>query len=179
MTEIWLRPNIRALCFAAVLPVGMLVIGLLLAFDVFSLEQGMWLTALGYAIAAVAIYLLGLIAWQARQPRLARRDDALLVYLRQGSPIAVPLEIVECFLLGHAPTLIGGRRHARMETSAVIIRLAESAVDWAQRDVKPALGNWCGGMITVRGTWCEPLSVDLVMKLNARLAEARQAGVVS
>jgi hypothetical protein len=59
--------------------------------------------------------------------------------------------------------------------SQLRIRLAERATEWAQRDVKPALGAWCGGYITIHGTWCEPLDIDLVNQLNKRLAAAHQA----
>ena len=52
------------------------------------------------------------------------------------------------------------------------IRIAERATDWAEVAVKPALGKWCGGYVTIYGTWCEPLSLELVKQLNARLAAA-------
>ena len=66
------------------------------------------------------------------------------------------------------------------ETAAVVIRLAESASAWSHREVKPALGKWCEGYITIRGTWCERLDIAKVNRLNQRLAEVqrelRQAG---
>jgi hypothetical protein len=83
----------------------------------------------------------------------------------------VPIELVEGFLLGQGPSFLPGKRHARTETTTFIVRLAESAEDWSQRDMPPALGKWCGSYITIRGTWCERLSVDLVQRLNVRLAE--------
>ncbi len=54
-----------------------------------------------------------------------------------------------------------------------MIRLADRATDYAQRDVKPALGSWCNHYVTIRGTWCEPLSLALVTRLNTRLAAAQ------
>jgi hypothetical protein len=98
----------------------------------------------------------------------------LLVFLRSGGPIRVPLEIVEGFLLGQAPGLLPGKRHLDAPTSSVVIRLAERAEEWAMIEVKPALGSWCGHYVTLRGTWCEPLSVDLVNRLNARLDEVKR-----
>ncbi len=59
--------------------------------------------------------------------------------------------------------------------SHLAVRLAERASDWAQVDVKPALGKWCGGSITIYGAWCEPLSVALVQRLNDRLAAVQRS----
>jgi hypothetical protein len=87
----------------------------------------------------------------------------------------MPIEVVECFLLGQAPTMLPGKSQEHAETASVVIRLNERAADWAHRDVRPALGKWCEGYITLRGTWCEPLSVPLINRLNARLAEAHAA----
>lgn len=36
------------------------------------------------------------------------------------------------------------------------------------------LGQWCGGYITVRGTWCESITADLMQGLNRRLVEAHR-----
>jgi hypothetical protein len=41
------------------------------------------------------------------------------------------------------------------------------------------LGKWCGSYITIRGTWCERLSVELVQRLNVRLAEMHARGARS
>jgi hypothetical protein len=49
------------------------------------------------------------------------------------------------------------------------MRLAQKAEDWQHLDVKPQLGAWCQGQVIIRGTWCEPLSVPLVNRLNQRL----------
>ena len=56
-----------------------------------------------------------------------------------------------------------------------MIRIADSATEWRQQEVKPQLGKWCEGYITIRGTWCEPLSIDLINRLNERLAEVNRA----
>ena len=89
-----------------------------------------------------------------------------------GRPIEVPLALVEGFLLGQGPSYLNAHKPAASQVSTIVIRLADRATDFAQRDVKPTLGSWCNHYVTIRGTWCEPLSVALVMKLNGRLADA-------
>jgi hypothetical protein len=130
-----------------------------------------WRRGLGAAIAAVAMLAAVAIVLLARQPRLAYRPGELLVYLAPPRPIAVPIEIVEGFFLGAGPSFLPGPAKDQLQTANLVIRLADRAPDWAQREVRPELGAWCGGYITLRGTWCEPLTLDLVQRLNARLAE--------
>lgn len=71
------------------------------------------------------------------------------------------------------PQLIGFRKDVE-ETSMIVIRLAESAEQWKHFDVKPALGLWCDGYITIRGTWCEPITSDLLKRLNDCLITAHR-----
>jgi hypothetical protein len=52
--------------------------------------------------------------------------------------------------------------------------LAESATQWHQMPVRASLGEWCDGYITVRGMWCEPLTIKLVTDLNRRLAQVKR-----
>jgi hypothetical protein len=167
MAEIWLHTNRRALAFGLILPLLLLAIGIALA----ALLDGVWLRAAGVALALAGLLGLAIVVRQLWQPRLAYDRRHLLVYLQAGPPHRVPIEVVEGFLLGQGPTMLPGRRHRNTEAATVVIRLADSATDWADRPTKPALGRWCGGYITLRGTWCEPLSVDLVQRLNQRLSE--------
>jgi hypothetical protein len=168
---VWLRSNTRAMLLGMIPPGLAAVAGIIL-----SATGDHQVTRIGGALlAACGTALVMLLVWQVRLPRVACDDGQLLVYLQGASPIRVPLEIVECFLLGQAPAMLPGRKHELAETASVVIRLSETAEEWKQRDVKPALGKWCDGYITIRGTWCEPLSIDLVYRLNAQLAEARQA----
>lgn len=167
---IWLRPNTRALCMGMILPMVAISIGIALLFafeNPAARISGGLLASLG---GALTLFLV----WQMALPRLAYDDGHLLVYLQASRPIRVPIEIIECFLLGQAPTMLPGKRHEHAETASVVIRLSETAADWADREVKPALGKWCGGYITLRGTWCEPLDVTVINRLNAQLAEAHQ-----
>jgi hypothetical protein len=174
MREVWLRTNRRALALGAVLPVALFAIGLALSGVVWPIDS-LILRWLGGGLAVLAALALALLAREALRPRLAFETGELLVYLEAGAPYRVPLEVVECFLLGHGPALLPGRHNAHRETATLVIRLAEAATEWSQRPARPALGSWCGGQVTLRGTWCEPLRLPLVQRLNARLAEAQQA----
>jgi hypothetical protein len=172
--EIWLRPNRRLLLVATVAPALLVLLGLVVALDAFGAAH----TAARVVAAALALLgaiFLALLAWFFRQPRLACDGRNLLVNLQMASPIAVPIELVECFFLGSGLRPLPGRAGREVQMSQLRIRLAERAVEWAQRDVKPALGAWCGGYITIHGSWCEPLDIELVNHLNARLAAAHEA----
>jgi hypothetical protein len=54
------------------------------------------------------------------------------------------------------------------------VRVAEKATDYHHREVKPALARWDEGYVTIHGAWCEPLTLQVVQRLNARLAEAHR-----
>jgi hypothetical protein len=169
--ETWLRPNGRAVWFGTVLPALLGLVGLALVVGLPGHPPPAWMRVAGEILAVLGFGTVLLLLGQLRQPRLAYFQNHLLVALRSGPPLRVPIEVVECFWLGQTPSLLPLKRHERTETSAVVIRLAESAAEWRQRDVKPQLGKWCEGYITIRGTWCEPLSIELVNRLNQRLAE--------
>lgn len=171
MADVWLRGNRRVLWFAMIGPAAIFALGAAIGW----LSATLWLQCLGFASAALGGSMLLLLVWQFRLPRLAYSAGRLLVYLRSGPPFRIPIEIVECFLLGRGPSFLPGRRHAETETATVVVRLAEKAEEWTHREVRPALGSWCDGHIIIRGTWCEPLSVDVVSQLNQRLAAAQTA----
>jgi len=172
MSEVWLLNNLRALWFSMVLPILLAGLGLLLAFGP---DNGrLWVRVAGAALAVCALFAVAQLVLQLRRPRLSYRDGFMLVNLRPGAPIRVPIEIVEGFLLGQGPSFLPGRNYRGTETTTLVIRLADAATDWADvAGIKPDLGKWCGGYITIRGTWCEPLSVSLVNRLNQRLAEVQ------
>jgi hypothetical protein len=132
--------------------------------------------AVGLVLLAGGGSLVLLLAAQLRRPRLAYCDGELWVWINPGAPTRVPIAVVECFLLGQAPSMLPGKKHRNTDTASLVIRVAESATDWHHQQAKAALGNWCSGYITIRGTWCEPLSVALVNRLNQRLAEVTRAG---
>lgn len=174
MQECWLRPNRRAIATGLVVPALAIAAGV--ALMVLSTNRGQmgfyfWtgatLITLGIGGGLGALLLLN-------QPRLAYAKSCLMVFLGTPRPISVPIEIVECFFLGHGPSLLPASGGKEAETQTIVVRLAESAAEWKHRDVKPALGHWCDGYIVIRGTWCEPISADLVLRLNARLVEAHR-----
>lgn len=174
MAETWLRSNRRALGWGLILPTSVGLAGALLASG--AMVDALWLRIAGWLLIVPAAALAGLLVWQIRQPRIGFADGRLLVQLRAGRAVAVPIELVECFLLSRTAAMLPGRRHRESQTASVVIRLRERATNWAFREVHPSLGTWCGGQITIRGTWCEPLDVELVRRLNARLALVQRAG---
>lgn len=173
MTEVWLRNNNRVFMAAMIAPGIVEVVGLVLIAGAAGHSPG-WRIAGGILVALASTCLVALF-WQMTRPRLALRNRDLLVYLRWSGPLPVPLELVEGFLLGQGPSRLRRGHQREPETTNVIVRLAEKAPEWARVDVDPLLGNWCGHYITIRGTFCEPISVDLVNRLNARLHEATHA----
>jgi hypothetical protein len=178
--EVWLRNNARALWLGTLLPVAIMIAGGLLAWGLPVAEDSIWNFAmsavrpLGVLMLVGGALLIAALAIQLRRPRLAYRDGKLLVWLRGNAPIQVPIEHVEGFLLGQAPSLLPGKRHKHVDAASLVIRIADSATEWRHRDVKPQFGSWCEGYVTIRGTWCEPLDLPLVNRLNERLAEVTQ-----
>lgn len=173
MREVWLRQNRRVVLVGMAMPALLvLIVGVWLAWwgAAASVEaRGLAWLLVGFGV--IAILNLALLL---RQPRIAYRDGKLQLNMRAGSPFELPIEIVEAFLLGVGPAMLSNDESDTTETRILNIRLAERAEEWAQRDVKPALGKWCGGYITIRGTWCEPLNLELVNRLNQRLAEVQE-----
>ena len=179
MPAVWIKSNSRAILLGMVPPTLTALLGTCLSLGWIAPLEPLELRLSVWALLLVSLLILAILAWQLRQPRLAYVEGELLVYLRAGPPFRVPLDIVECFLLGQAPTMLPGRKHEHSETASVVIKLADSAPDWARREVKPALGKWCEGYITLRGTWCEPLNVDVICRLNQQLDGARPAQPVT
>jgi hypothetical protein len=172
--EVWLRTNARVMLFGMVPPALFAAMGLLLLLGLPGREPAVWVRALGAAMFVVSAALIAALAWQLRKPRLAYRDGQILLWLRSGQPIQIPVEFVECFLLGQAPSMLPASHRQNSETSALVLRVADRASEWHRQEVKPQLGKWCEGYVTIRGTWCEPLSIPLVNRLNARLAEVQR-----
>lgn len=169
MPEIWILPNRRALALGFLLP-GTLLAAALICFVVGHL-QGSWLwrgTTIVLAIGGVV--LLGILWRLMWQPRVGYQNGEVLVHGGLAEPLRVPVDVVECFFLGQAGGMIPDAQGREAEVRTVIIRLAESATDWHHRDLKAAFAHWCEGYITIRGTWCEPITPDLMKRLNSRLA---------
>ncbi len=172
--EVWLRPNRR------IFGVGIFVLAWLLAGTVplIATSQHVAVTIVGYTIGALILLLVFFAVRTIMRPRLAYDDGCLLVYLGSAQPHRVPIELVECFFQGQGPSLLPAPTMAGQsespESATIVVRLAESAEDWKHIEVKPTLGHWCDGYITIRGTWCEPINPDRMKQLNHRLVETHR-----
>jgi hypothetical protein len=171
MTETWLQSNRRVLGMAMVPAAALAGVGLLLATAV----QSTLLRIISGALVAVGAALMLGLANQLRRPRIAYRDGEVLFYLRAGAPVAVPMEVVEAFFLGQGPAYLPLSKGSGAETVNLVARLSQQAPEWAHLPVKEALGHWCEGYVTIRGTWCEPLNGEVIRRLNHRLRELRDA----
>jgi hypothetical protein len=175
MAETWLRPNRRAIWFGCVPPLAVALLGGWIVFR--ATGQGSDLSQwLGAVLVVMGFGIIVMLLRQLRRPRIAYRDGQVLFYLRSGSPIAVPASIVEAFFLGQGAAMLPGGRQVKHQSVNLVARLSQREIEWARRDVKPALGQWCEGYLTVRGTWCEPLRGNLIRRLNHRLAEVKTTG---
>lgn len=174
MTETWLQANRRI--FAP--PIGAaLAIALGAAAGAFAvgIRSGwFWLlvlAAVGAALIAVALFAI------VRIPRIAydAASGRMKFYVRFGPPVEVPLEHVEAFLIGKGPIFFTDDRTETKETTTILVRIAERAPDYHNVTTAPLLAAWCGNQATIRGTWTEPLGVELVNRLNQRLYDEKQA----
>jgi hypothetical protein len=175
MPEVWLRSNRRILtlgtipgltiCSAAAVLLGM------------TREPWMWWIALIALI--MGLLLVVVVARQLLRPRVAYHRGHVLFYLRAGKPIAVPVGIVEAFFLGQGPAYLPGTQEDSQETVNLVARLSQKETDWQRLEVKPALGKWCEGYVSIRGTWCEPLSNEVIRRLNRRLSEVSREAAAS
>jgi hypothetical protein len=172
--ETWLRPNRRVLWLSCVIAALMVAGGLGLAWFFPPGGERAWAGWLGLVVAGTGLLGAATFAYNMRLPRLAVEDDHLLVYLRSSVPERVPIEIVECFFWGQGPSLIRLPSGNEAEAANIIVRLAERATDWRDRETDPSLGEWKCGYITIRGTWCERITPELVKQLNENLTAAHR-----
>jgi hypothetical protein len=171
MQETWLKPNRRAILFGCLPPLILTVVGACLAFA-HSESGNRVLHSVGYFLLIVGPAVMGLLLIQLRHPRIAFRNGKVLFYVRGGQPIAVPVNIVESFFFGQGPAHLPAMTK-QPNTVNLIARLSQRHTEWARQQVRPALGNWCDGYVTIRGTWCEPLNSDLIRRINRRLKEVK------
>ncbi len=172
MTEVWLRSNRRVLAMA-LLPAGLLGCLGVMTYRLGDLG-GVRIVA-GVIITLSIFLILGLIH-QLFRPRVAYRNGHVLFYLQTGSPISVPVEVVEAFFLGQGLARLPPWLTTPEETETInlVARLSGQAPQWGYQKVKPALGRWEDGYVVMRGTWCEPLTGDLIRRLNRQLGEANR-----
>jgi hypothetical protein len=174
MTEVWLRTNRRALYVGMILPGTWLAAAIGSLWLSLSSGQPAVISAICFLLALPPLWLLLGLVYALTRPRIAYEPGELLVFVEMHRPTRVPIDIVECFFLGQGPSELPKLAGREPETSNVVVRLAESAVDWKHRDIRPAFGHWCEGYITIRGAWCEPIGRDLMQRLNHRLAEVHR-----
>jgi hypothetical protein len=167
MHEVWLRSNRRILALGLI--PGLAISGAAAALCSLTASGALqWFAGL---MLFVGLALIAIVVRQLARPRVAYANGKVLFYLRAGQPIAVPVEIVEAFFLGQGPAYIPGTVEDSQETVNLVARISQKADDWQRLEVKPALGRWCEGYISIRGTWCEPLTNDVIRRLNRRLGE--------
>jgi hypothetical protein len=171
MRETWLRPNRRAILFGCVPPLIFGAIGAWLTFARGESAGNFW-QWLGIFLLVTSVVMVGIMLSQLRHPRIAFHDGMVLFYLRVGQPIAVPVEIVESFFFGQGPAHLPAVS-TQPQSVNLIARLSQRHTEWASQKVRPALGSWCDGYVTIRGTWCEPLNSELIRRINRRLKEVK------
>lgn len=126
-----------------------------------------------WLLGGLSALLVVSLVMQMLRPRVTFRAGQVLFNLKSGPPIAVPVEMVEAFFLGQGPTTLPGARQGDA-TVNLVARISQRDPDFAQREVKPALGAWSESYVTMRGTWCEPLNGELIRRLNRRLREVSE-----
>ncbi len=156
MRETWLNTNRRAIVFGCVPPLFMAAVGAFFAFGSQPSGGHPW-RWIGVVMLFLGLSTVATLVSQLRRPRIAFENDHVLFYLRSGPPIAVPVDVVEAFFAGQGPAHLPGVSK-QPQTVNLVARLFQRNTEWAQQVVKPALGNWADGYVTIRGTWCEPLS---------------------
>jgi hypothetical protein len=171
MQETWLKLNRRAILFGCLLPLIMTVVGACLTLTRSDSESSI-LRLIGYFLIAGGLAVTALLLVQLRHPRIAFRDGMVLFFVRVGQPIAVPVDIVESFFFGQGPAHLPAVTK-QLNTVNLIARLSQRHTEWANQKVRPALGKWSEGYVTIRGTWCEPLNSDLIRRINRRLKEVK------
>ena len=166
MTEIWLRPNRRVLLVALVPLVLLGSAGVWLA-----IADSLVLRIIGWLGVLITLVLVIGLVHQILIPRIAYRSGKVLFHVGAGGPIAVPVQAVEAFFLGQGPTDLlatGDKSPAAMN---LVARLSRRRPEWDEAPVKDTLACWSDGYVTLRGAWCEPLTGELVRRLNRRLRE--------
>lgn len=173
--EVWLLPNRRALLVGMVVPLAILALGVTLVLrSGLSSQLSVGWVAAGGGLCLAGGTLLALLLWQMKRPRIAYQEGQVRFYLRSGPPLDVPVRFVEAFFVGRSPVQVHGTKNRAAESVNLVARISERASDWQQAETRPELGTWCGGYVTIRGAWCEPLNQATIRRLNRRLAEVNR-----
>jgi hypothetical protein len=174
MREVWLRTNRRAICFGVVPPALLALLGGWLVVDADAAPNHLaWWVGVLLLVGGGGLVVALLV--QLRQPRISYDNGQVLFHLRLGPPLGVPVDLVEAFFLGQGPTMLAGGKTNQEPTANLVARLSRRDPTWHEREVKPGLGAWSDGYVTIRGTWCEPLHGEVIRRLNRRLREVSEA----
>lgn len=168
---VWLRANGRPAGLIAGLAIaGGLVLVVFTRPWSRPVDSAPWLGGAGLLAVGAGLALATL------RPRLVLDRESLRVHLAPGRIERVPLDVVECFFLGSRlePPPPGDDSTGGSRVRTLVMRIAERSVDHAARPTLPLWGAWSEGSVTFDGRWCEPLSVDLVRRLNRDLATAKR-----
>jgi hypothetical protein len=172
MRETWLETNRRALWFGTLPPLAFIALGAWMTWN-FTTPGMFWLNWLGIAMIVVGSCLTAAMLSHMRRPRISYEEGEVFFNLRIGSPIPVPVELEEAFFIGQGPLMIAGAPQHDVSVN-LVARISQRDPSYVRREVKPALGAWCDGYVTIRGTWCEPLTGEVVRRLNHRLREVSE-----
>jgi hypothetical protein len=166
-----------AFALSAALPaIGSLLVGAGLVAAAITTQQPVLRVLAGVGAAvffAICLHALGTAAYLMNTPRVAYRDGRVLVYLRPARPESLPVEAVECFFLGREPIEFGSRPS---RVSNIVVRVAEAQRELRSRTDATRFGEWRDGYIILSGVWCEPITPDLMKRINGRLAEVLREG---
>jgi hypothetical protein len=174
MPEVWLRPNQRALTVMMALPAALLAAAVVALVSSVAMGMSMWISiSLGVGVLLL-LWLLVPLVHSSRLPRLAYENGELLVYMPPYMPARVPIQAVEVFFMGQGDGALPKLAGRETETQNIVVRLAESAEEWKHRRVAPPYGMWCESYITIRGSWCEPITPELMQRINNRMIEVQR-----
>ncbi len=175
-TETLLSGNRRL--FVVNLTIGILVAAIAILTWVFALAWPVRIFSVVLIACSLVVCLFSCIV--SVRPRVAINETELLVYLRKNPlvPYRVPLTVVEVFFIGQGA--VSGaepgqpKEYEGAVAANVIVRLAEAATDWHQRDVQQMLGVWNEGYITIRGLFCANIDQEVLKQMNKRLLHRKR-----
>ena len=170
-SEVWLRGNLRPVMGIAIVAA---IVAVVAGGAAALVSPPAWVIAAAAAAGGLLFAGLGVLAWAAAQPRLERRGNSIAVRLAPMGVERVPLEVVECVFRGTEPVIAGEESAPRFRVGTLILRIAERASEWRERETFRFWGSWDDGHIVIDGRWCEPLSPESARQIATRLAELRR-----
>jgi hypothetical protein len=169
--EVWLRGNLRPVALLAIVAATLAAVAVGM---VAWLPLPNWAVAVGITAGGILAATVAGLAWAAARPRLVREGATLAVRLAPLRVEHVPLEVVECVFRGTEPIASSGEETPRFRVGTLILRLAERATEWRERETFRPWGSWDDGHIVIDGRWCEPISPESARGIATRLAELKR-----